>query len=386
MQNFNYYNPVRILFGKGKVEELKNHIPQDANILLTYGGGSIKRNGIYEAVVESLKGHRFLEFGGIEANPKYETLMQAVKIVKEQNIDFILAVGGGSVLDGTKFIAAAALFEGDDPWDILAKAAPIKAAVPFGAVLTLAATGSEMNGNFVVSKSATQEKLAAGSEKVYPKFSVLDPEYTFSLPQRQVANGIIDSYVHTMEQYLTYPMGTEVQDALAEGILRILIQEGPKAIESEKPCYENRSTLMWAATNALNGLLSCGVVSDWSSHQIGHELTALHGLDHAVSLAVVLPGVLEFTKGMRSEKLLQYAQNVWNITEGDDAEKCNEAIRKTELFFQQLGVKTRLGDYGIMEDTIDLIVKRFTDRGYPGIGYSGDIKVHDVATILKSRI
>ncbi len=386
MNNFQLYNPVRLAFGKGQISNMGKMLPKGARILITYGGGSIKRNGVYDAVVEQLKGFEYFEFGGIEPNPHFETLMKAVELIKKEKLEFILAVGGGSVIDGSKFVALAAHFEGNDPWDILSKSAPIKSAVPLGAVLTLAATGSEMNGNFVVTKAETREKLARGSELVYPVFSILDPEYTYTLPKRQVANGIIDSYVHTMEQYLTYKNGADLQDSLAEGILRSLIAEGPKAMQADEPAYENREKLMWAATLALNGLLSCGTIGDWATHMIGHELTALHGLDHAVTLAIVMPGVLDFTMKKRKEKLLQCASTVWNITDGDDESRCKQAIQKTEEFFNALGVKTRLGDYGIMEDTIDEILKRFRSRGFEFIGGAGDIRAEDVEEILKSRL
>lgn len=386
MNNFQLHNPVRLLFGKGQISHLSKLLPAGANIMITYGGGSIKKNGIYDAVKAQMEGHNYTEFGGIEANPHYETLMKAVKRIQEEKIDFLLAVGGGSVLDGTKFIAAAAEYSGEDPWDILSKGEHIHTAMPFGAVLTLAATGSEMNGNFVVTRAETREKLPGGSELVFPQFSILDPEYTFSLPHRQVANGIIDSYVHTMEQYLTYPNGADLQDSLAEGILKNLIKEGPVAMEQDKPDYQNREKLMWAATLALNGLLSCGVISDWSTHMIGHELTALHGLDHAVTLAIVLPGVLDYTKTKRREKLLQYGENVWNITEGSAEERADETIRKTEGFFNSLGVKTRLSDYDISEETIKTIVERFHQRGMEYIGAAGDVKADDVEAILKSRL
>ena len=384
MENFDFYNPVKILFGKGKIAELNKHISKDAKILMTYGGGSIKRNGVYDQVIDGLKGYNIIEFGGIEPNPHFETLMKAVEIVRSEKIDFLLAVGGGSVLDGTKFIAAAAYYEGEDEWDILAKRAKINKAVDIGAVLTLAATGSEMNSGGVVTKAATQEKLAFGNPLLFPKFSVLDPETTYSLPQRQITNGIVDAYVHVMEQYLTYPVNSPVQDRFAEGLLLTLIEEGPKALASETPDYENRANLMWAATMALNGLIGMGVKSDWATHMIGHELTAFHGIDHAVTLAIVLPGLLTQMKDKRSEKLLQYAERVWNITEGPEEERKALAIAKTEEFFNEIGVATHLGEHNVGKDTIDTIVKRFEGRGY--VGMLPDVEVKDVAEILESRL
>ncbi|HEX7410678.1 MAG TPA: iron-containing alcohol dehydrogenase [Bacteroidales bacterium] len=386
MNNFNFYNPVKILFGKGKIAELTKNIPKNARILLIYGGGSIRKNGVYDQVISALKGFEVIEFGGIEPNPKYETLMKAVKVVKAEKIDFLLAVGGGSVLDGTKFIAAASLYEGESAWDIAAKQISVSKALPLGAVLTLAATGSEMNSGGVITREATQEKIAFGSPVLFPKFSVLDPQITFSLPKRQVANGIVDAYVHVIEQYLTYPMNSPVQDRFAEGILLTLIEEGPKASVSETPDYENRANLMWAATMALNGLLSAGVKSDWSTHMIGHELTAFHGIDHAVTLAIVLPGVMRLMKVKRREKLLQYASCIWNINEGSDEQKIELAIQRTESFFQQVGIATRLSDHNVGQDTIDRIVERFTLRKMRAVGTQQDVSIADVAELLKSRL
>ena len=386
MNNFNFYNPVKILFGKGKIAELGRNIPQNARILMTYGGGSIYKNGVYEQVKEALKNFTVIEFGGIEPNPRYETLMKAVEVVKAEKIDFLLAVGGGSVLDGTKFIAAASLYEGEFAWDIVAKQIVVSKALPIGAVLTLAATGSEMNSGGVVTREATQEKFAFSSPELFPRFSVLDPQVTYSLPPRQVANGIVDAYVHVMEQYLTYPVNSPVQDRFAEGILLTLIEEGLKAVKAETPDYENRANLMWAATMALNGIIGVGVKSDWSTHMIGHELTAFHGLDHAVTLAIVLPGVLRLMKDKRREKLLQYAQRVWNINQGTDEERIEAAIQHTESFFRQVGIATRLGEHNLGQDTIDRIVDRFTQRKMRAVGVQQDVSVANVGELLGWRL
>ncbi|MDY0104171.1 MAG: iron-containing alcohol dehydrogenase [Lentimicrobium sp.] len=383
MNNFNFYNPVRILFGKGKIAEIGKLIPDDARIMITYGGGSIMKNGVYEQVKTALKGKNVFEFGGIEPNPRYETLMKAVEKVKAEKVDFLLAVGGGSVLDGTKFIAAAVYYEGESAWDILARMKPIHKAMPLAAVLTLAATGSEMNSGGVVTREETQEKLAFGSPLLYPQFSVLDPEITFSLPQRQVANGIVDAFVHVMEQYLTYPVNSPVQDRFAEGILLTLIEEGPRAINNPQPDYENRANLMWAATMALNGQLSLGVKSDWATHMIGHELTAYHGIDHAVTLAIVLPGVMRLLKEKRREKLLQYADRVWNITEGSESGRIEKAIVKTEQFFKSLGIGIRLSDHKVGQETIDRIIERFNSRRMTNIGNLKDISIGDVKLVLE---
>ncbi|MDD3742498.1 MAG: iron-containing alcohol dehydrogenase [Lentimicrobiaceae bacterium] len=383
MKNFNFYNPVRILFGKGKIAEIGKYIPKDKRIMLTYGGGSIMKNGVYDQVKAALKDRDIVEFGGIEPNPTYETLMKAVQRVKTENVDFLLAVGGGSVLDGTKFIAAAVYYEGDEPWEILSRMRPIRKAMPLASVITLAATGSEMNSGGVITRAETREKLSFGSPLLFPQFSVLDPQVTFSLPKRQVANGIVDAYIHVMEQYLTYPLNTPVQDRFAEGLLLTLIEEGPKAISDTEPDYNNRANLMWAATMALNGQLSLGVDSDWATHMIGHELTAYYGIDHAVTLAIVLPGVMRLLKEKRSEKMLQYAERVWNITEGSTEERIAKAISKTEAFFKSLGMGIRLSDHGVEADVIDRIIERFRMRRMTTVGNPKDINVEEVRTILE---
>jgi len=384
MQNFEYVNPDKILFGKGQIAKLPDEIPPEALILMTYGGGSIKRNGVYDQVTAALKGRRVLEFGGIEPNPTYETCMQAVEIVRREGVNFLLAVGGGSVVDGTKFIAAAARFEGE-PWDILAKGAAVKSAAPLGVVLTLPATGSEMNTFAVISRQSTAEKLAFGSPAVYPKFSILDPETTFSLPPRQVSNGIVDAFAHVLEQYLTYPANAPLQDRMAEAILLTLIEEGPKTLANPAD-YDSRANVMWCATMALNGLIAVGVPQDWTTHMIGHEITALHGLDHAQTLAITFPGTLAVRRGAKREKLLQYAARVWGIRDGGEDERIEGAIAKTREFFESVGVKTRLSDYGLTRDTIAQVAARFEKRGWKGIGERGDIGPREVEAILACSV
>ncbi len=380
MENFAFYNPVKILFGKGQIANIAAEIPVDAKILVTYGGGSIKTNGVYEQVKAALTGRTFLEFGGIEANPHLETLLKAVELIRAEGVNFLLAVGGGSVVDGTKFIAAAVPFDGD-PWDILAKHAPIKAAIPFGAVLTLPATGSEMNTSSVVTKWETQEKLFFSSPLVFPKFSVLDPETTFSLPPRQVSNGIVDAFTHVMEQYLTYPVNAPLQDRMAESILQTLIEEGPKTLLDLRD-YESRANVMWCATMALNGLIGVGVPQDWATHMIGHELTALHGLDHAQTLAIVLPNMLTIKRDRKREKLLQYAERVWGLVDGDEDVRIDQAIQKTRDFFESVGVHTKLSDYGVGLDVIPLITDRFEKRGFVALGEHQDVTPKVVEQIL----
>lgn len=386
MNNFNFYNPVKILFGKGKISEISENIPKNANILITYGGGSIKKNGVLMQVKTALKGFSYTEFGGIEPNPAFETLMKAVEIVKDKEIDFLLAVGGGSVIDGTKFIAAASKYRGDCAYEICSKQTLVTEAMPLATILTLPATGSEMNPNAVVTRRETKEKFAFYSPLVMPQFSVLDPETTYSLPKRQLTNGIIDAFIHVLEQYLTYNTNSPVQDSMAEGILRTLITEGGKALALDIPNYENRANIMWAATMALNGMLSCGVVTDWSTHKIGHELTALHGVDHAVSLAIVWPAVIENVRDDRKEKLIQYAKNVWNISEENDSLTIDILIKRTNEFFTSLGIKSHLSDFNISADDVDVIVKRFENRDSDTLGNLFDVKTKDLRSILMSRL
>ena len=370
MNDFEFYNPVRIFFGKDQIPKIAAQIPSGNKVMLLYGGGSIFKNGVYDKIKSALGRFEVAEFGGIEPNPTYETAMKAIEVIKEKKIDFLLAAGGGSVIDATKFIAAAALYRFGDPWNILAKNMPVTSALPFGAVLTLPATGSEMNKNSVISRKSTTEKLAFGSPFVFPKFSVLMPEAAGTLPQKQVANGIVDAFVHVIEQYLTYPVNSPIQDRFAEAILITLIEEGPK-VYKKPDSYEAMSNLMWSATMALNGLIGCGVPGDWSVHSIGHELTALHGIDHARTLAIVLPGLWKTLKEEKKEKLLQYGQRVWNITEGTEEERIQAAIDKTEGFFESLGINTRLSDYGVKMDTIDKIVARFEERKWVTLGDRG---------------
>lgn len=385
MDNFTFYNPVRIEFGKGKIDMLSKLMNRKDKILLLAGGGSIKRNGVYDQVKVALGRFDVTEFWGIEANPLYETCMKAVQVIKEKEIDFLLSVGGGSVLDATKFIAAAAQWpQGGDPWDILTKGAKIEKALPLGCVLTLPATGSEMNTNAVITRRSTNEKLAFSSQKVFPVFSILDPETTFSLPERQVTNGIVDAFVHTTEQYLTYPVNAALQDRQAEAILMTLVEQGPLAL-SEPENYDVRANIMWSATLALNGLIGCGVPQDWATHMIGHEITALYGLDHAQTLAIVLPGVLVHQVENKLEKLAQYGERVWGIKEGSLEERAAQAIDKTETFFNSIGMKTKLADYGInVEECKTKVSERLKERGSV-LGEHGNITPEMVAEILALR-
>ena len=384
MLNFSFYNPTKILFGQNQIARISKEIPPEARILLTCGGGSIKRNGVYAQVMAALAGRTVLEFSGIEPNPTYETLMEAVRVVREQRIDFLLAVGGGSVIDGTKFIAAAAPFTGE-PWDILAKRAPITQAIPLGTVLTLPATGSEMNSGSVVTRRATQDKLAFMHPLVYPRFSVLDPTVTLTLPPRQVGNGVVDAFTHIMEQYLTYPVNAPVQDRFAEGLLLTLIEEGPKALATPEDVAV-RANVMWCATLALNGLIGAGVPGDWATHMIGHEITALHGLDHAQTLAIILPAMMNVKRDRKRAKLLQYAARVWEINSGSEDERIDAAIERTRAFFESLGVRTYLRDYGIGAEAVPALLAQLERHQMTALGEHQDVDLATSRRILEQTL
>ena len=372
MNNFDFYNPTRIAFGEGKIAALDTLVPADAKVLILFGGESARRTGTLGEVEAALGNRQVQLFGGIEPNPSFETLMEAVTVVQRDGIDYLLAVGGGSVIDGTKFVAAASIFDGD-AWDILLKGGTnIHRALPFGSVLTLPATGSEMNKGAVVTRKSLQAKLPFHSEHVFPQFSVLDPTKSFTLPPRQVANGVVDAFVHIVEQYLTYPASAPVQDRFAEGLLQTLIDIGPQAL-SDPENYSVRADLMWVATLALNGLIGAGVPQDWATHMLGHELTALHGLDHAQTLAIVLPAMLTERKDAKHGKLVQYAQRVWSIHEGSESDKAEAAIEKTRAFFESLGVKTRLGDYQLAEEHIEPLIKSLEEHGMTALGEHNDV-------------
>lgn len=385
MKNFNFHNPTRILFGKGSIAELKDQVPADAKVLILYGGGSAERTGVLDQVREALAGRAILEFGGIEPNPRYATTLKAVEMIRENAVTFLLAVGGGSVIDATKFIAAAVKYDGD-AWDILtSRGSVITQAVPFGSVLTLPATGSEMNSGGVITNPEKEAKLPFSSVHCYPVFSVLDPEVTYTLPPRQIANGVVDAFVHTTEQYLTYPVAAPVQDGFAETLLRTLIELGPKALETPKD-YDIRANLMWTATMALNGLIGAGVPQDWATHMIGHEITALNDTDHARTLAVVLPSLIDDQREAKREKLLQYASNVWNIREGSDDERIDAVIEATRGFFEQMGIKTRLGDYDVDADGINHIVSALKEHGMTSLGEHNAIGPDEARRILEAAL
>ncbi|CNE65764.1 alcohol dehydrogenase [Yersinia mollaretii] len=385
MQNFTLHTPTKVLFGTGQIAQLNKEIPADARILITYGGGSIKQNGVLDQVHDALKGFDFLEFGGIEPNPTYETLMKAVELIRAEKINFLLAVGGGSVLDGTKFIAAAVNYP-QDPWHILeTTGSDIKEALPMGSVLTLPATGSETNSGAVISRRSTGDKQHFFSPHVQPLFAVLDPVVTYSLPPRQVANGVVDAFVHTIEQYLTYPVDAKVQDRFAEGLLLTLIEDGPKAL-TDPENYDVRANIMWSATMALNGLIGAGVPQDWATHMLGHELTARHGLDHAQTLAVVLPALLVAKKEQKRAKLLQYAERVWGLREGSEEHRIDAAIEATRHFFESMGVATRLSSYKLDGSSIPDLIKKLEEHGMTQLGEHGDITLADSKRIYEAAV
>ena len=385
MDNFTHHNPTRIHFGRGQIAKINSELPATARVLLLAGGGSIKANGVHDQVKAALGVRVTHEFFGVEANPDFDTLMRATDLARREKCDWVLAVGGGSVLDGAKFVAAAARHRGDT-WQIpLTHGACISAPLlPVGAVLTLPATGSEANGYSVISRRSIKEKRAFFHHDAHPRFSVLDPETTFSLPERQVANGIGDAFCHVMEQYLTYPADAEIQDRFAESILKTLVAIAPKTLANPRD-YDARANLVWAATWALNGALGAGVPEDWATHAIGHELTALHDIDHARTLAIVLPSLMHVQRAVKREKLLQYASRVWHILPGsmsDDA-RVDAAIEKTRAFYESIGIKTRLRDYGVSADTAAEVARRLAARGVTAIGERGDITPEKIEQILR---
>ncbi|MBK8320194.1 MAG: iron-containing alcohol dehydrogenase [Betaproteobacteria bacterium] len=384
MLNFTFHNPTKIVFGTESIAKLNKLIPAQARVLILYGGASAQKNGTLDEVKAALGQRLVQEFGGIEANPTYETLMRAVEQVRTEKLDFLLAVGGGSVIDGTKFVAAAVPFVGD-PWTILSAGAKIESAVPLASVLTLPATGSEMNNGSVITRKETKAKLAFMNPHVFPQFSILDPTKTYTLPPQQIANGVVDAFVHIVEQYLTYPVGGMVQDRFAEGLLQTLVEIGPKVL-AEPENYENRANLMWVATLALNGLIGAGVPQDWATHMIGHELTAQHGIDHARTLAIVLPSLLNVQRADKRAKLLQYAERVWQIREGDEAQRIDAAIRQTAQFFESLGVPTRLSAYGIGREAIDTLVSQLEAHGMKALGEHQNITPEVSRRILEGAL
>lgn len=385
MLNFELYNPTQYVFGKGQTQKLTKLIPEKSKILLAYGGGSIFNNGVYDQVKAALSAFEVIEFGGIEPNPRFETLMKAVEIIREQKITFILAVGGGSVIDGVKFISGAVNYEGN-PIEILKNKVlftDVTKVIPFGTVLTLPATGSEMNSGAVVTIEATQEKLTLGGSALFPKFSICDPSVIASLPKRQIQNGVVDAFTHVMEQYLTYPHDALLQDRFAESILQTLVEIGPSVVDNPTD-YKLASNYMWCATMALNGLIQKGVPSDWATHMIGHELTALYEIDHARTLAIIGPNLYRVLFDTKKEKLAQYGERVWNISGLSVEERAEKAIEKTVDFFHTMGMKTKLSENTTnFENTADFIVNRFEERGWKALGEKQNVTLEKVKAIVE---
>jgi len=382
MQNFVFQNPTKIIFGKGSINQISGEIPKEAKVLITYGGGSATRNGVLDEVKAALSGYDITEFGGIEPNPEYGTLMKAVALAREKKINFLLAVGGGSVIDGTKLMTAAIPFQ-DDPALLLENAgSAIVQSLPMGVVLTLPASGSEMNNRAIISRKECMHKRAIMNPFLFPRFAVLDPTTTYTLPVRQIGNGVVDTFVHVLEQYMTYPVDAKVQDRLAEGLLHVLIEEGPKAlIEPEN--YDVRANLMWCATIALNGLIGAGVPQDWAAHRVGYELTVLYGLDHAQTLAVLVPAMFKILESDKRQKLLQYAERVWGINKGNEAARIDVAIDTTREFFEKMQLPTRLSAYGITDKCIPLIVEQLQAHGLVKLGEHQSVTPEVVEKILR---
>lgn len=386
MLDFTFHNPTKIVFGKDKIEELNNLVPSNARVLVLYGGGSIKKFGTLDKVKEALKGREIFEFSGIEPNPRYGTLIKASELVKKENIDFLLAVGGGSVMDGTKFVNLAANYEGENKADLLNYGftpVPVSKALHIGTVVTLPATGSEMNGGAVITYNGG--KFSVRSPLSFPTFSILDPTLTYTLPKTQVANGVVDTYIHVLEQYATYPVDARFQDRTAEGILKTLIEIGRDTIDNPTD-YDLRANLVWCATMGLNGLIAAGVPQDWTTHKIGHELTALFGIDHAKTLATVLPALWEVRRKEKGAKLVQYAERVWDIKDGTNDEKIDLAISKTREFFESLDMPTHLSAYGLKESDVDTVVDALESHGMTNLSETGDLTLDISRKVIEKAL
>ena len=383
MLDFIFHNPTKIIFGKETIKFIAQEIPAESKVMITYGGGSAKRHGLLDKVKTALNGYNLTEFGGIEPNPEYETLMRGLALARKKKIDFLLAVGGGSVIDGTKFIAAAIPFK-DDPALLLADSgSAIRQALPIGTIVTLPASGSEMNNRAIITRKALQIKKAIMNYFLFPRFSILDPTTTFTLPSKFIGNGVVDTFVHVLEQYLTYPVNGKVQDRLAEGLLLMLLEEGPRAL-AEPENYDVRANLMWGATLGLNGLLGAGVPEDWAAHRSGYELTVLYGLDHAQTLACLVPAMLKIRAGEKRQKLLQYAGRVWGINSGDEDTRINVAINKTRAFFESMGLPTRLSDYGVKSECIPRVLEKLKEHGLINLGEHKDVTPEMMQKILEN--
>ncbi len=378
--NFSYSNKTHIQFGEDSIAGIQNLIPHDKKVLVIYGGGSIKKNGIYDQVTNGLKDHNWIEFSGVEANPTVETLNKAVALAREEKADFILAVGGGSVIDGSKYVAAAISYEGEG-WDILMGKHKVTEAVPLGAILTLPATGSESNSAAVITKKSTQDKLSFMNPNVLPQFAILDPDVIKTLPEKQLINGIVDAFVHVCEQYLTVKTDAWVQEGYAEVLLRNLVKLAQDY--NQRDSKEWRSNLMWTANQALNGLIGTGGPQDWATHMIGHELTAFYGVDHARTLALVQPSLLRNQITVKKDKLEQMGQNVFGLAASDTL--ALDTIDAIEALYNSLGMATHLKDEGIAaSEAIPTILESLEKHGATALGENQAITLDVTKAILES--
>lgn len=388
ISNFTFNNPTKILFGKDRIKDIDSEIPNDAKVLILYGGGSVKKNGSYERAVQALGNREWGEFSGIEANPTFETLMKAVEKVRQEKYTYLLAIGGGSVIDGTKFVSAASLFS-HDPVDLfgwgVGKGLPVEEVIPFGTILTLPATGSEMNAGAVITLVEKKAKVSFRGPKTFPVFSVLEPELTYTLPKRQLVNGLLDTFIHVMENYLTYPVGALLQDRYAESILQTLIEIAPRVVNVNEIHYNDRATFMWCATNALNGTINLGVPTDWSSHALGHEITLNHGLDHGRTLSIVLPAMMKVRKKQKWDKIVQYGKRVWHL-EGSEETIVEEAIQKTEMFFQSLEAPIRFSDVQLDETVIPALLEGLDRHHKVNISEWKDLGIEEARKVYQAAL
>lgn len=375
MLNFRLRNPTEIVFGVGQIAALGELVPADARVMLFYGGGSIKTNGVYDAVRAALANRQVVEFGGIQPNPLYETILEAAKLARQHGVDFILAVGGGSVVDAAKFLAAIVPIAEGDPWDVLMAGPPPKTVLPVGAVLTLPATGSESNAVSVISHAARHLKVPFANEAARPVFAILDPSTMKSLSRRQLENGVVDAFTHVLEQYLTYPTNAPVQRGFSETLLEVLVEWGPRLISENSD--EARENVMWAANQALNGLIGAGVPQDWSTHMIGHALTAIQGVDHARSLSMVMPSLLSEQFEQKLAMLARYGRRIWGLN-GDDRIVAAGAIAATQDFFKRMGCPVRTGGVDA-----DAVVHHIEAAGQFPLGENKSIGPANVRSIIE---
>lgn len=385
MESFTFYNPTKLIFGKDQIQQLPDQLPQNTKkVLMIYGGGSIKSNGVYDQVMEQLNKAEVevLELTGVEPNPKLSTVHEGVKICKEEDIDFLLAVGGGSVIDATKTIATGAKYDGD-AWDLVTRKESPTDAIPFGTVLTLAATGSEMNAGSVITNWETNEKYGWGHPPfTNPKFSILDPTYTQSVPRDQTIYGMVDMMSHMFEQYFHTPTQSPVQDEMIEGVLRTVIRTAPKLLE-DLESYEHRETILYAGTIALNGMLQMGYRGDWASHNIEHAVSAVYDIPHAGGLAILFPNWMKHNLNVNEERFAQLATNVFGVeAEGKTTQQiAEEGIQALRDFWTSIGAPETLRDYDISDDKFDTIVDRAMKRG--PFGNFNKLHDEDVEKILE---